>query len=431
MGNLCYFTPVPSRRISTNGKVEFRLATSSAVSVSVSAKFSDGTQKIIGEFPLKQNLKLTKIHPDTTGLIGEFDWILEFRDASGNVIDTQIQNYEIVKSDVHSTRLLDGCWISVRHWSPVESRYFKDGLEQMTDDDWKEHIYQMHKAGITTVLIQNMFDTDFPHYHVNEHPMTADTYEGEAYYDSAVYPRRRENMKEKDPLEAILTAADECGMAVWPGVGIYAMFDFSPDSLLWHKRVAKEYIELYGHHKSFYGFYISEEIFGYLYYDCPYAPDELYKDIQSFFREFRVFAHELAPTKPVALAPSNIDMHKYPTEWGGILENLDIIIPFGFARSPNNVAEIIEMCKNYDTHFWCDLEIFRFPFDNGALVPKDIDALIKEIRDYDALEQIYGYQFTGLMNEPGKNKYNLGKKDTEDLFAGYYKYQKKVRDLNE
>lgn len=431
MGNLCYFTPVPSRRISTNGKVEFRLATSSAVSVSVSAKFSDGTQKIIGEFPLKQNLKLTKIHPDTTGLIGEFDWILEFRDASGNVIDTQIQNYEIVKSDVHSTRLLDGCWISVRHWSPVESRYFKDGLEQMTDNDWKEHIYQMHKAGITTVLIQNMFDTDFPHYHVNEHPMTADTYEGEAYYNSAVYPRRRENMKEKDPLEAILTAADECGMAVWPGVGIYAMFDFSPDSLLWHKRVAKEYIERYGHHKSFYGFYISEEIFGYLYYDCPYAPDELYKDIQNFFREFRVFAHELAPTKPVALAPSNIDMHKYPTEWGGILENLDIIIPFGFARSPNNVAEIIEMCKNYDTHFWCDLEIFKFPFDNGALVPKDIDALIKEIRDYDELEQIYGYQFTGLMNEPGKNKYNLGKKDTEDLFAGYYKYQKKVRDLNE
>ena len=115
-----------------------------------------------------------------------------------------------------------------------------------------------------------------------------------------------------------------------------------------------------------------------------------------------------------------------------ILENLDIIIPFGFARTPtNNVAEIIELCNNYDTHFWCDLEIFRFPFEEGALVPKDIDALIKEIRDYDALEQIYGYQFTGLMNEPGKNKHNLGRKETEDLFAGYYEYQKKIRGLNE
>jgi len=35
------------------------------------------------------------------------------------------------------------------------------------------------------------------------------------------------------------------------------------------------------------------------------------------------------------------------------------------------------------------------------------------------------------MNEPGKNKYNLGRKDTEDLYKGYYEYQKKVRELDE
>ena len=125
MCSSCYFTPVPSRRISTNGKVEFRLATKSASTLDVSVLFADGSKKFIGVFPLKQNLELTKVYPETSGLLGEFDWVLDFKNEKGEIIETITQNYEIVKSDVHSTRLLDGCWISVRHWSPVESRYFK------------------------------------------------------------------------------------------------------------------------------------------------------------------------------------------------------------------------------------------------------------------------------------------------------------------
>ena len=158
-----------------------------------------------------------------------------------------------------------------------------------------------------------------------------------------------------------------------------------------------------------------------------------YKDIQNFFKEFRPFAHELAPTKPVALAPSNNDIHKYPDQWGGILENLDILIPFGFARSTNeyNMPQIAELCDRYDTHFWCDLEVFKFPFTDRGLTPKDMSELETEIRQYDALEQLYGYQFTGLMNEPGKNTKKLGAKDTEDVYAAYYEYQKKVRNINE
>ena len=87
MNNACYFTPVPSRRISTNGKVEFRLAAQNAVVSDVSVKFSDGTSKFIGTFPLKKNLELTKIYPDIDGLLGEFDWVLEFKDENGEVID--------------------------------------------------------------------------------------------------------------------------------------------------------------------------------------------------------------------------------------------------------------------------------------------------------------------------------------------------------
>ncbi len=427
MSNSCYFTPVPSRRISTNGKVEFRLATKSATTLDVSAKLADGTKKFIGVFLLKQNLELTKIYPETSGLVGEFDWILEFKDDTGEVIETITQNYEIVNSDVHSTRLLDGLWVSIRHWSPDESRCFNYGLRNMTDDDWKKHIYEMHKIGVTSVVIQNTLESP---YYVCQHGMSADNYDGTAFYDTEIAPRYP-NMKEKDPIEAILSAADECDMTVFPGVGHYAWFDYSPESLIWHKRVAKDLFEKYGHHKSFYGFYISEEMFGDLYYSYPPVPNEDYKNIQTFFKEFTPYVHELAPSKPVALACNNNDMHKYPDEWGGILENLDILIPFGFARETNeyNMPQIAEMCKKYNTHFWCDLEVFKFPFTDKGLTPKDIEELSEEIRKYDALEQLYGYQYTGHMNEPGKNTKNLGGKDTEDLYAAYYEYQKKIREI--
>ena len=77
------------------------------------------------------------------------------------------------------------------------------------------------------------------------------------------------------------------------------------------------------------------------------------------------------------------------------------------------------------------MEIFRFPFEEGALVPKDFPALLKEIHDYDMLEQVYGYQYTGMLNEPGKNDKHLGGPATEELYEEFYKYQLERRGLSE
>ena len=164
---------------------------------------------------------------------------------------------------------------------------------------------------------------------------------------------------------------------------------------------------------------------GALYYGYDPVPDEKYKDIQNFFREYKAFVHELTPTKPVALAPNNIHMDWYRDEWRGILENLDIMIPFAFARSENNIPQIAEMCAETGTHFWVDMEIFAFPFDEG-LRPKDCEALIREIHCYDMLEQVYGYQFTGLLNEPG-HRMGLGGEDTEEVYTAYAQYAKAIR----
>jgi hypothetical protein len=416
-----YCTPVPARRISTNGRLELRIVSKEAVRVQILAVKDNQIMQDCGTYDLLPNSTLNKVYPSLHGLTGQIVLHIHFQNAQGETLEVMQQPYEIVVSPVHSTRLLDGCWISILHWSDDEARLFNNGLRKMTDDDWKQHIYSMHKLGITSVLIQNVFESMK---YVHQHDMTADTYDGKAYYPSKLYPERVP-LNCSDPVEAILTAADECGMAVFMGVGLYAWFDFSPESLEWHKRVTVELNELYGHHPSLYGWYISEEIMGALYYGYNPVPDEKYKDIQVFFKEYKAFVHELTPTKPVALAPNNIRMHCYEDEWGPIMENVDILIPFAFARSENNIKEIAAMCAKRGTHFWADMEIFDFPFDDG-LKPKSFPDLIKEIEMYDSLEQIYGYQYTGLLNEPGF-RMELGGEDTEELYLKYKEYLKDIR----
>ena len=165
-------------------------------------------------------------------------------------------------------------------------------------------------------------------------------------------------------------------------------------------------------------------MFGSLYFEYPPVAEERWTEIRDFFKEYKSFIDELTPTKPVALAPNNIHMDQYREPWYEIMKNIDILIPFAFARSENNISQIIEMTKKADTHFWVDMEIFKYPFDEG-LRPKEIDDLVKEIRVYDQLEQCYGYQFTGLMNEPGK-RMNLGLEETEVVYEEYQKYYKDI-----
>ena len=412
-----FCTPIPARRISTNGKLELCVVSQVASMVKVEAQIKDECVDC-GVFVVKPSDERIMLYPNINVLIGKLLLKVSFISEIGEVLDSVSFPYEIVSSLVNSSRLIDGCWISIYHWSESESRHFNTRISEFTDSDWKQHIYDMHEIGITGVVIQNVFDS---FHYVCQHDMTAETYRGKSFYPSELYPERLPLMA-NDPIEAVLSAADECGMTVFPGVGLYAWFDFSPESLKWHIEVTKELHKKYGHHPSFYGWYISEEIFGTLYYGYDAVPDENYKDIIHFFKEYSQFVHKLTPTKPIALAPSNYGIDRYKEQWTGILQHIDILLPFGFAHSEFNISEIYAICKKSKTHFWVDMEIFKASLDNG-LIPKSYDDLMTEILQYDQLEQIYGYQYTGLMNPQGKG-HRMGGANTEELYTRYQEYYK-------
>ena len=412
-------TLIPAYRVSNQVIPEVRIYSDDEAKMVLTLQKGD---KIIGKFEYEINKGINKVFPSFKGLKGRFDLLFEFLDKEGKLFHSLKKSYEVIGSSCRSTTLIDGCWVSIYHWSEDEARWFNKDLRRLTEEDWKDKIRDMNRVGIKGVIIQNLF---YCNEYAGQHNMTVETYRGKAFYPSKIYPERFD-IAAKDPVEAILSAADECEMNVFLGVGLFAWFDFSEESLKWHKKVTEELFEMYGHHKSLYGWYISEEMFGSLYYEYPYLKGSDYKNIVNFFEDYTSFVRKLTPTKPVALAPNNIRFHEFEKEWKEILVNVDILIPFAFARDPEhlNVKEISDICNSCGTHFWVDMEMFAWPLDNG-LVPKSTEELIKEIRMYDDVEQIYGYQYTGIMNSP-HFKYELGGEKTRELYTGYYEYYGKV-----
>ena len=288
---------------------------------------------------------------------------------------------EVVHSGMPSTRTIDGAWIGLIHWSEDEAKYWYADIRRLSDQDWRQQIQGMHGLGMDTVVVQQVFQNQ-EYYRRND--IAAAGYKGKANYPSKLYPGRSP-IAANDALEAILSQADALDMHVFLGVGMYAWFDFSQASLNWHKKVAAELWQRYGQHPSFYGWDVSEETYGSLIPDEGEAVKDRYRaEITHFFAEFQKYCRSLAPEKPVMLAPNAHGLLKSQDVWPQVLEHIDILCPFAFARMPKGdvtgeqAAGIYgRLCKQTHTHLWLDLEAFSF--EGKALIPRPIAGIEQDL----------------------------------------------------
>jgi len=330
---------------------------------------------------------------------------------------------EVLSSTIRSPRSIDGAWVGIVHWSEAEGRYWNADIRKLTEDDWREQIRGMHGLGMDTIVVQEVFRNES---YYGKNTIASSGYRGQAYYPSALFPERV-SMTSHDPLEVILSEADRLDMHVFLGVGLYAWFDFSPDSLAWHKKVAEELWHRYGHHPSFYGWYVSEETYGSLIPDQGEPVAERYrKEIISFFAEFQAFCRQLAPEKPLLFAPNAHGLLKSKDVWPSVLKHIDIICPFAFHRMPSNdltgeqAANLWqEMADKTGTHLWMDME--AFVFDKQALIPRPIDGLLLDMQRFPNFEKILCYQYSGIFNSP-KSRIKPGGAATVKLYDDYLQY---------
>jgi hypothetical protein len=333
------------------------------------------------------------------------------------------RNLEVLPSDIRSTRSIDGAWVGIAHWSDEEGKYWNSTIRKLNDDDWHEQIRGMHSLGMDTVVIQESFRNQE---YYGRHNIAGTGYKGLAYYPSALFPGRA-RVTAHDAIEAILAEADRLQMNVFLGVGMYAWFDFSKDSLQWHKKVAEELWHRYGHHPSFYGWYVSEETYGSLIPDQgEEAKDRYRQEVIAFFREFQAFCRSLAPEKPIMLAPNAHGMLKSEDVWPLVLTHLDIVCPFAFHRMPEGditgeqSAQIWQaMCDKAHAHLWMDMEAFLF--EDKALIPRPIAGLIQDLQRFPNFEKILCYQYSGIFNSP-ETRIQPGGPPTVVLYRDYLAY---------
>lgn len=344
---------------------------------------------------------------------------------------TREKEVEIIDSNIRSTRLIDGAWAGLYHWSEMEGKHWNPDIKQMTDDQWREMVRAMHKIGMDVIVIQELFRNEE---YVGKHSMTVETYPGKAFYPSVLYPERVD-IRASDPVEAILSEADKLNMHVMMGIGMFAWFDFSAESLRWHKKVAKEVWETYGHHPSFYAFYVSEESGGGLdnWEKTPEKRQERKDDIVRFFAEFKAFCKQMAPSKPIMLATNSMDVPQGKDTYPALLEHLDILCPFGFARMPENdltgkqsARMLQKLCDDAGAHLWFDLEAFLFNED-GSLYPRPASQIIHDLNLFDNFEKILCYQFPGVFNDP-EMSVRIGEERTIGLFKDYQQYRNRILD---
>src|SRR5690606_7333006 len=268
--------------------------------------------------------------------------------------------------------------------------------------------------------------------YVGKHGTTVDNYAGQAFYPSTLYVERVP-LAANDPVEAILSEASKLNMHVFVGVGMFAWFDFTQESLQWHKNVAKELWDKYGHHRSFYGFYVSEESGGNL--DNWESEEAMRlkrkKEIVDFFREFKAFCNDMAPAKPIMLATNSMQVPTGLDTYPALLQNLDILCPFGFARMPEGdltgkeAADLLQsLCDVAGSHLWFDLETFLFNEDQ-SLYPRPIEEIIHDLNLFKNFEKILCYQFPGVFNDPDMS-IRVGEERTLKLFKQYQEYLKTV-----
>jgi hypothetical protein len=325
---------------------------------------------------------------------------------------------DVVASAVRSTGRIDGAWAGFYHWSEQEGRPWNAEIGKMTDAQWGDLIRAMHEIRMDVIVIQEVFRNQA---YRGRHAMDREGYAGKAFYPSRLYPGRMP-IAAHDPVEAVFSQADRLGMTVFAGLGHYAFFDFSRGSLEWHKRLADELWAMYGHHPSFYGWYVSAEIAGNL-----GGTPETQREVVEFFRDLRPCLRRLAPDKPVMLATNSHCVPAAVEVYPKLLEQLDILCPFGFHRPPagdirgEEAAALLQrLCDQAGTHLWMDLEVFLFGA-RGELVPRPIDGLISDLRRFPTFEKVLCYQFPGLMNAPWASIVPGGA-DTVRLYNDYRKF---------
>lgn len=312
-----------------------------------------------------------------------------------------------------------GSWFEFKHHLDSEGIYWNNTLAKFTDEQWKALVRDISETGMQYMVLMSVADN------------------GKTFYPSKLQPQY--DYTSADPLEAVLSAADEYGLKFFISNDYWSDFR-DVNNMMTNKEIAvlrekgmEEIAAKYSHHKSFYGWYYPNEtgIF-----------NTIDETTVNYVNRCSEIAHRLTPQARTLIAPYGTKSIRYNDLYVRQLERLDVdIIAYqdevGVKKTKAGTAgkyfeELYYMHnKAGRSRLWADLEVFEFEKDvyDSALISSSFDRVITQLEDISPfVENILIYQYVGLMSKPDSIA-GAGHKRAEKLYVDYMRWFNKQRGL--
>ncbi|MDR0331832.1 MAG: DUF4434 domain-containing protein [Dysgonamonadaceae bacterium] len=314
-----------------------------------------------------------------------------------------------------------GSWFQFEHHNQVGSKHWNAALPQFTTEQWKTVVREMWEIGMEYLVLLSV------------------AYEGKTYYPSEIKPRH--DFVCPDPMEAVLTAADELGVKFFISNDYWTDWDRvhhgMTDSEAWYLREKgmNEVVEKYGHHKSFYGWYYPhetelKEVFS------QYAFD--------YTNRCSKIVRSLTPNALTMIAPYGTQYVKYNEKFIKQLDSLDIdIICYQdevgvYKIEVGEVAQYFELLYKMHTkagrsRLWADIEMFDFEAEvyHSPAIPAKFERVLEQMKCVSPyVEHTLCFQYQGFMNKPGTTAFAGLKEGTEKLYTDYMNWLNNIGWMN-
>ena len=309
-------------------------------------------------------------------------------------------------------RKIDGTFFEFLHHNTAEGKYWNGALNTFTADDWKLKIKEISDLGMEYIVL-----------------MATALYD-KCYFKSSVFPFA--DIPCSDPIEAILSAADEYDINVFLGNGFYGDWRKANRNIKDQQVISRsfkameELSALYGHHKSFYGWYFPDETCIILHFT---------KDFVKYVNLCSARCRELTPDKKTLIAPYGTNLVWANNKFIRQLTELDVdFIAYqdevGVKKTKvDRTKRLFEKLriahdKAGRSELWADIELFDFEglVYKSALIPAPFERIKKQIENVAPYaDKILGYQYLGLMNSKNSQAF-AGHSTSTELYENYIKY---------
>jgi hypothetical protein len=316
-------------------------------------------------------------------------------------------------AQTRTVKPISGSWFEFQHHATVEGVDWNPACANFTCDQWDLKIKEIVETGMEYLVLM----------------ATALYYR--SFYRTTIFPQWK--LACDDPMEAILSAADKYGLKFFIGGGFYGDWQDPKtvvDAVAAKKRLQaiEEVARLYGHHKSFYGWYWPNEAF----IDRHFSSEFI-----SYVNTCSRLARGLTPKAHILIAPYGTRVAVPDDEYVHQLDSLDVDVIAYQDEIGVRKSKVEETSAFYEglrrahdrsqkAAIWADLEIFEFEgaVYKSALLPAPFERVLRQMEAVSPwVDKILVYQYQGMMNKPDSRSF-CGSLGSTKLYTEYMEWLK-------